>query len=61
MLRIRPMKRVLDQVLASVDGRRPVWMGEPDDFVQRSPSARQRSSIVPSIAGENSTTPLEPS
>lgn len=28
-----PMKRVLDQILASVDGRRPVWMGEPDDFV----------------------------
>lgn len=28
-----PMKRVLDQILASVGGRRPVWMGEPDDFV----------------------------
>jgi hypothetical protein len=28
-----PMKRVLDQILASVDGRRPAWMGEPDDFV----------------------------
>jgi Lhr-like helicase len=28
-----PMKRVLDQILASVEGRRPVWMGEPDDFV----------------------------
>ena len=35
------MKRVLDQVLASVDGRKPVWMSEPDDFVtavaQRAP------------------------
>ena len=29
-----PMKRVLDQVLASVDGRRPSWMGEPLEFVQ---------------------------
>jgi Lhr-like helicase len=28
-----PMKRVLDQILASVDGRKPVWMSEPDDFV----------------------------
>jgi Lhr-like helicase len=28
-----PMKRVLDQVLASVDGRKPAWMTEPDDFV----------------------------
>lgn len=28
-----PMKRVLDQILASVDGRRPVWMGDPDAFV----------------------------
>jgi Lhr-like helicase len=28
-----PMKRVLDQILASVDGIRPAWMGEPDDFV----------------------------
>ncbi|MGJ4927508.1 DEAD/DEAH box helicase [Bradyrhizobium sp. HKCCYLRH3095] len=28
-----PMKRVLDQILASMGGRRPVWMGEPDDFV----------------------------
>jgi Lhr-like helicase len=36
-----PMKRVLDQILASVDGRRPVWMNEPDDFIsavaQRAP------------------------
>ena len=29
-----PMKRVLDQVLASVDGRKPSWMGEPLEFVQ---------------------------
>ncbi len=28
-----PMKRVLDQILSSVNGRRPVWMEEPDDFV----------------------------
>ena len=28
-----PMKRVLDQILASVEGRKPVWMNEPDDFV----------------------------
>lgn len=28
-----PMKRVLDQILASVDGRKPVWMSESDDFV----------------------------
>jgi hypothetical protein len=28
-----PMKRVLDQILASMDGRGPAWMGEPDDFV----------------------------
>jgi Lhr-like helicase len=28
-----PMKRVLDQILASVDGRKPLWMSEPDDFV----------------------------
>jgi hypothetical protein len=28
-----PMKRVLDQILSSVGGRRPVWMGHPDDFV----------------------------
>ena len=35
------MKRVLDQVLGSVNGRKPVWMSEPDDFVtavaQRAP------------------------
>ncbi|PYE31954.1 ATP-dependent helicase YprA (DUF1998 family) [Rhizobium sp. PP-WC-1G-195] len=28
-----PMKRVLDQILASTEGRKPVWMGEPEDFV----------------------------
>jgi len=28
-----PMKRVLDQVLSSVKGPKPVWMGDPDDFV----------------------------
>jgi Lhr-like helicase len=28
-----PMQRVLDQILASVDGKKPVWMGEPKEFV----------------------------
>jgi Lhr-like helicase len=28
-----PMKRVLDQILASMDGKRPVWMGDEDYFV----------------------------
>lgn len=28
-----PMKRVLVQILSSVNGRRPAWMEEPDDFV----------------------------
>jgi len=28
-----PMKRVLDQILAAVDGVKPVWMSDPDDFV----------------------------
>jgi len=28
-----PMKRVLDQILDSVGGRRPAWMSEPGDFV----------------------------
>ncbi len=28
-----PMKRVLDQVLASVDGRKPAWLDDPYDFV----------------------------
>ncbi|MGE3874572.1 MAG: DEAD/DEAH box helicase [Parvibaculaceae bacterium] len=36
-----PMKRILDQVLASVEGRRPVWMSDPHEFVvqvaQRAP------------------------
>ncbi len=36
-----PMKRVLDQILASVDGRKPAWMSDPHDFVstvaQRAP------------------------
>ncbi|MGE0005651.1 MAG: DEAD/DEAH box helicase [Parvibaculaceae bacterium] len=36
-----PMKRILDQILASVEGRKPVWMTDPDDFVlqvaQRAP------------------------
>lgn len=36
-----PMKRILDQILASVEGRKPVWMTEPDEFVtqvaQRAP------------------------
>jgi hypothetical protein len=27
-----PMKRILDQILASVEGPKPVWMSEPDDF-----------------------------
>ena len=29
-----PLRRVLDQVLASLDGRKPVWMGDPDDYVK---------------------------
>ena len=28
-----PMKRILDQILDSVDGRKPAWMNEPDEFV----------------------------
>jgi len=28
-----PMKMVLDQILSSVDERKPVWMGDADDFV----------------------------
>lgn len=28
-----PMKRVLDQILASMDGRKPAWMGDGDDFI----------------------------
>jgi Lhr-like helicase len=42
-----PMKRVLEQILASVDNRKPVWMGEPDDFVsdvaQRAPQEFDRA------------------
>jgi len=42
-----PMKRVLDQILASVDGRKPVWMSDPDDFVtavaQRAPQEFDRA------------------
>ena len=28
-----PMKRVLDQILASMEGKKPVWMGDEDDFI----------------------------
>jgi len=28
-----PMKRVLDQILAAVSGRKPSWMGSIDDFI----------------------------
>lgn len=28
-----PMKQVLDQILASVGGAMPVWLGDPDDFI----------------------------
>lgn len=28
-----PMKRVLDEILASTDGQKPAWMVDPDDFV----------------------------
>ncbi|MDP1627653.1 MULTISPECIES: DEAD/DEAH box helicase [Pseudomonadota] len=28
-----PMKQVLDQILSSVNDLKPVWMGDPDDFV----------------------------
>ena len=42
-----PMKRVLDQILTSVHGRKPVWMSEPDDFVsavvQRAPQEFDRA------------------
>ena len=42
-----PMKRVLDQILDSLDGRKPVWMSEPDDFVsavaQRAPQEFDRA------------------
>ncbi|SAY39319.1 helicase-related protein, partial [Candidatus Synechococcus spongiarum] len=29
-----PMRQVLDQILDSVDGPRPLWMGNPDNFVR---------------------------
>lgn len=42
-----PMKRVLDQILASVDGPKPVWMSGSDDFVsdvaQRAPQEFDRA------------------
>lgn len=42
-----PMSRVLDQILASLDGRKPVWMNEPDEFVasvaQRAPREFDRA------------------
>jgi Lhr-like helicase len=42
-----PMKRVLDQILASVDGQKPVWMSEPEEFVsavaQRAPQEFDRA------------------
>ncbi|NIA71261.1 DEAD/DEAH box helicase [Pelagibius litoralis] len=28
-----PMRRVLDQILAAVDGVKPAWMGDPEEFV----------------------------
>lgn len=28
-----PMKQVLDQIIASVDGVKPVWLGDPDEFI----------------------------
>lgn len=43
----QPLKRVLDQILASGDGRRPVWMGDADVFVstvaQRAPHELDRA------------------
>jgi Lhr-like helicase len=42
-----PMKRILDQILASTEGRRPIWMSEPDHFVsdvaQRAPQEFDRA------------------
>ena len=42
-----PMKRILDQILASVEDRKPVWMTGPDEFValvaQRAPLEFHRS------------------
>lgn len=31
---VAPMKQVLDQVLASVGGVMPVWLGDPDEFIR---------------------------
>lgn len=28
-----PMKQMLDQILASMDGKKPAWMGDEDDFL----------------------------
>ncbi|MDM7458143.1 MAG: DUF1998 domain-containing protein, partial [Paracoccus sp. (in: a-proteobacteria)] len=28
-----PMKRVVDQILASMDGKKPAWMADEDDFI----------------------------
>ena len=28
-----PMKRILDQILSSMNGKKPVWMGDIDDFI----------------------------
>lgn len=51
-----PMKRVLDQILASMEEKKPVWMGDEDDFIlevaMRAPHEfdrafdRWRSSII---------------
>jgi Lhr-like helicase len=42
-----PMKRILKQILDSLDGRKPVWMSDPDDFVsavaQRAPHEFDRA------------------
>jgi Lhr-like helicase len=29
-----PMKNVLDQILSSMDGKAPIWMNDPDDFIR---------------------------
>jgi len=31
---LAPMKQVLDQILSSVGGARPVWLGNPDEFIR---------------------------
>ena len=42
-----PMKRVLEQILNAVDNKRPLWMGNPDEFIQgvakQAPEAFDRS------------------